>query len=170
MPSYGRDNTVNFDSEERFRLALHASAQRDPHSCMAHLKELLRTEPQHAGALHLLAIQYSQLGLPERAIDTLKQTLAIAPCRDIARLHLGLILIDRQRDVEALEEFRELETSPNEPMRLCAQAMAAAAAGDRELAAEKLELASSDQTENPSLTLLVTALRSKLSGDSVAAG
>lgn len=152
------------DSAERFRLALHASAQRNSHSCMAHLKELLRTEPQHAPALHLLAIQYSQLGLPERAIDTLKQTLAIAPRRDMARLHLGLILIDRQRDVDALEEFRELETSQDQAMRLCAQAMAAAAAGDRELAAEKLELASSDQAANPSLNLLLNALRSKLSG------
>lgn len=116
--------------QERFRLALNASARHDPHSCMTHLKELLRNEPQHAGALHLLAIQYSELRLYERAIDALKQLLAIDPRRDIARLHLGLILIDRLRDAEALEQFRQLESSADDAIRMCAEAMAAAASNN----------------------------------------
>jgi cytochrome c-type biogenesis protein CcmH/NrfG len=115
------------DIQERFRLALHASARRDPHACMTHLKELLENEPQHAGALHLLAIQYSELRLHERAIDALKHVLAVDPCRESARLHLGLILIDRMRHAEALEHFRQLESSADEAIRICAEAMAAAA-------------------------------------------
>jgi tetratricopeptide (TPR) repeat protein len=63
----------------------------------------------------------------ERAIDSLKQVLAIDPHRDIARLHLGLILIDRLRNVEALEQFRQLQSSADDAIRMCAEAMAAAA-------------------------------------------
>jgi tetratricopeptide (TPR) repeat protein len=118
------------DVQERFRVALHASARHDPHSCMTHLKELLQSEPRHAGALHLLAIQYSELRLYERAIDALKQVLAVDPRRDIARLHLGLILIDQLRDVEALDQFRQLESSADDAIRMCAEAMAAAASSN----------------------------------------
>jgi tetratricopeptide (TPR) repeat protein len=118
------------DTQARFRLALHANTWRDPHTCMKQLKELLQAEPQHAGALHLLAIQYSELRLYERAIDALKQVLAIDARREVARLHLGLLLLDQLRDVEALEQFRELQASSDDAIRLCAEAMAAAASSN----------------------------------------
>jgi tetratricopeptide (TPR) repeat protein len=118
------------DTQTRFRLALHANAWADPHTCLQQLKELLQAEPQHAGALHLLAIQYSELRLYERAIDALKQVLAIDPRRDVARLHLGLLLFDRLRDAEALEQFMDLQASSDESIRLCAEAMAAAASNN----------------------------------------
>jgi tetratricopeptide (TPR) repeat protein len=150
------------DIEERFRLALHASSQRDVHACIALLKKLLQSEPRHAGAVHLLAVQYAEVGLHNRALDGLRLALDIEPRMDVARLQLGLLLLDLHRDNEAHDEFAQLDASPDEGMRLCATAMAAAALGDRKLAADSIELSLSSQKENPSLTILLRALQTKL--------
>lgn len=56
-----------FDADELLHLAAHASSMGNPHAAMAHLKELLRREPQHARAIYLIGAQYALIGLHERA-------------------------------------------------------------------------------------------------------
>src|SRR4051812_26034450 len=121
-------NEAAFDADEYLHLALHASSIGDHHACMTYLKELLRQQPAHAAALYLLAAQYAELGLGERAISTMKAALRIAPALDIARFQLAVLLLDRGHTFEARDHLRNIKG--HAALRTCAQAMIAAADGD----------------------------------------
>jgi len=86
---------TKFDTDEYLHLALHANSVRNHHACMAYLKELLAREPRHAKAIYLLAAQHAELGLHERAIAGMRAALALEPAIEMARLQLGLLLLDR---------------------------------------------------------------------------
>src|SRR4051794_17266108 len=98
--------TTSFDADEYFHLALHASSVRDPHACMAYLDEVLRRQPAHARALYLRAVQHAELGLVDRAAQGIRAALAIEPALEIARFHLGLLLLfDRKCTAEAKQHL-----------------------------------------------------------------
>src|SRR5262245_1825120 len=93
---------VTLDADEYFHLALHASSMSDPHACISYLEEVLQKQPGNARALYLRAIQHAELGLTQRAMSGIREALAIEPALDIARFHLGLLLLfDRERENEA---------------------------------------------------------------------
>ena len=86
--------TTSLDADEYFHLALHASSVGDHHACMSYLAEVLQQQPANARALYLRAVQHAELGLTERAVSGIKAALAIEPGLEIARLQLGLLLLD----------------------------------------------------------------------------
>src|SRR5215510_15548903 len=94
-----------YDVDEYVHLALHANAKREPHACIGYLKEALRLDPDNTRAIYLLAIQHAEIGLLDRGIAGLTKVLALDPTFDIARVQLGLLMLDRGWAAEAHELF-----------------------------------------------------------------
>jgi tetratricopeptide (TPR) repeat protein len=133
--------TTTLDADEYFHLALHASSVSDPHACIAYLEEVLQRQPANARALYLRAVQYSELGLTERALSGIREALAIDPALEIARFHLGLLLLfEGDRAKEAMEYLHELGSSSNDDLRRYSQALEALVDDQFPPAREKLAL------------------------------
>jgi tetratricopeptide (TPR) repeat protein len=150
------------DAEECLHLALHASSVGNHHACMTYLKQGLQQQPGNARAIYLLAAQHAELGLLERAIGGMKAAIAIEPGLEIARLQLGLLLLDRNRGNEAREHFSALAKASDHTLRLCSEAMMAVADNDSAVAGQKLSLAIS-QSSNRALSVLMQRLLEILS-------
>ena len=133
--------TTTLDADEYFHLALHASSVGDPHACISYLEEVLQLQPANARALYLRAVQHTELGLTDRAVSGIREALAIDPALEIARFHLGLLLLfDRDRAKEAMEYLHELRGSSNHDLRRYAQALEALVDHQFPPAREKLAL------------------------------
>jgi len=119
--------TQVFDTEELLHLAAHAGTAGNVHTALAHLKELLQREPKHARALYLLGAQHAEIGLFPRAIAEMKAALSIEPGFEIARLQLGLLLLDRHQLDEAKQQLSQLAGSAMPALRLYSAALIALA-------------------------------------------
>jgi Flp pilus assembly protein TadD len=151
--------TPRLDVDEYFHLALHASSVGEHHACMSYLEEVLEQQPANARALYLLAVQYGELGLVERAVSGIKSALAIEPALEIARLHLGLLLLfDRDRPAEAKDYLLALGSSTDCTLRTYAGAMIALADGDRARAREMIAFALTQPAANQPLAALMRRL------------
>lgn len=151
-----------FDVEEYLHLALHASTAGNHHACMTYLKEALQKQPDYAAAIFLLAVQHAELGLLDRAIRGMKTALELEPELQIARLQLGIMLLDKSRRTEAREQFAALDRNPDPMLRTFAAAMLAFSDGDTVAARDKLNLALSQPSSNPALSALIRRLLDKL--------
>lgn len=152
------------DADEYLHLAIHASSMGEHHASMTYLKEALEREPANGRALYLLAVQHAELGLQERAIRELKAVLDIEPAMELARFQLGLLLLDRRRPAEAKQEFARLETTRDESLRTCCEALSAFADNDLLTAKEKLAAALAKPLSNPALTVMMQKLLEAFSG------
>src|SRR5262245_41537910 len=119
-----------FDTEECFHLALHASSMGQPHICVPYLRQVLQEEPTHARAMYLLAAQHAEIGLYERAISGMQAAIALEPGLEIARLQLGLLLLNGNRRAEARESLQALSRSPDPGLPTFAAAIIALADDD----------------------------------------
>jgi tetratricopeptide (TPR) repeat protein len=144
-----------YDVEEYLHLALHASANRNPHASLGYLKEALALEPQNPQGVYLLAILHAELGLIERAIGGLTKALALDPKLEIARLQLGLLLIDRGRTVEAREQFSASRLSADMAMCTFADGMILAIDGQIAAAVGKMKAGLGLHTANAALRPLM---------------
>jgi tetratricopeptide (TPR) repeat protein len=143
------------DLEEYLHLALHASRNREPHACLGYLKEALRIAPANAQALYLLAIQHADLGLIDRAIAELTRVLALDPALEVARLQLGLLLLDRARTTEATEQFVALRASADQALCALAAALIASINGEPDAARAKLRAGLAQAAANHGLRPLM---------------
>ncbi len=163
------------DAEEYFHLALHASAEGQHHACIVYLKEVLQRQPQNARAMYLLAVQYAELGLFDRAIAGLTTALGIEPTLETARFQLGLLLLDRNRSEEAKMQLARLDDSPDRALRACAEALTAMADNDLMAAQQKLTLGLSQTSTSTNKALaelmqrLLDKLHSQVAAESVEA-
>jgi tetratricopeptide (TPR) repeat protein len=163
--------TTALDADEYFHLALHASSVGEHHACMSYLAEVLQQQPAHARALYLRAVQHSELGLTERALSGIRSALAIEPGLEIARFHLGLLLLfDRNRPEEAKEYLGRLLGSADHSLRTYAEAMIAFADGDKPQAREKLALGLAQTSSNQPMTQLMKRLLDAISEPGAAGG
>jgi tetratricopeptide (TPR) repeat protein len=105
---------------------------------MQYLKELLEQEPRHAAGLYLLAAQHVELGLIDRAIVEMEQAIEQDESLEIARLQLGLMLLDRRHVARAKEHLCKLERSADPAWRACATAMVAIADDEWDVAIHEL--------------------------------
>ena len=158
------------DAEELLHLAVHASSTGEHHACMTYLKTVLQEQPQNGMAVYLLAVQHAELGLFDRAISGLETAIALAPQLEAARFHLGVLLLDRRRSIEAKQYFATLRDSSDRALGMCSQAMIALADNNDILAREMLARGVSEQTRNRALTDLMERLLDKLSEAAHAAG
>ena len=146
-----QDKTPMFDVDEYMHLAIHASSVGNHHACMGYLKEVLQQQPAHALALHLLATEHAEIGLFERAIKGMRAALAIDTGLEIARLQLGMLLLDRRRPAEAKVELAALAGARDPALRAYSEAMIALSDDKLPLAREALTKGLSVPGANPSL-------------------
>lgn len=99
------------DSEELLHLAMAAiNAEQHPQA-MALLKQGRQQDPDNALLLYLLAAEYAQVGMFDRAMAGMEAALALEPDLQMARLQLGLLYTARDRLTDArplFERLREL--------------------------------------------------------------
>jgi DNA-binding CsgD family transcriptional regulator len=153
---------IMYDLDEYLHLALHANTKRDPHACIGYLKEALRVEPQNAKAIYLLAIQHAEIGLIDRGIAGLTKVLLLEPTFEIARLQLGLLLLDRGRATEALDQFAASRNSADPAVREFTEGMILAVDGQIAAASEKMKASLSMPVTNAALPLLVQGVLTRL--------
>jgi tetratricopeptide (TPR) repeat protein len=144
-----------YDFEEYLHLALHASRNREPRACLGYLKEALRIEPDNAQALYLLAIQHAELGLHDHGIAGLTRVLALDAGLDIARLQLGLLLLDRERLAEAGKQFLTLRASTDQVLSTVASALVAGLSGQLDAACAAMRAGLAQTAENHGLRPLM---------------
>ena len=65
-------------------------------------RDIVRTQPRHAGALHILGVVAAQSGRPEEAIRLIRKSLAVDPNQSLAQVNLSAILLGSRRFDEAL--------------------------------------------------------------------
>lgn len=96
------------DASEYLHLAIHASQQDDHHAALNYLGQALELEPENAAVRYFLAAEHAELGLYERAVSGMKETLALDEGLDIARFQLGLLSLQLQHLDEARDAFSTL--------------------------------------------------------------
>src|SRR5271165_6605015 len=67
--------------------------------------QVLRAQPRHAGALHMLGLLATQARNAQRAYEFISESIAIDPNQPIAHCNLGNALMKLGRHAEALEFF-----------------------------------------------------------------
>jgi DNA-binding CsgD family transcriptional regulator len=147
-------NTM-YDLDEYLHLALHANAKRDPHACIGYLKEALRADRDNAKAVYLLAIQHAEIGLIDRGIAGLTKVLALEPSFEIARLQLGLLMLDRGRKAEARNHFAVSVSSADRALRAFAEGMILVVDEQVNAASEKMKSGLEAPTANTALRALM---------------
>jgi tetratricopeptide (TPR) repeat protein len=150
------------DADEYLHLAIHASSTGERHAGINYLKKVLELQPKNASALYLLAALHAELGLFERAIREVSTALNIEPKLEMARFQLGLLLLDRNRNAEAKQQFSELHGSTDGALRACSDAMIALADGDIILAQKQLDLGLAQASDNRALSALMRRLLDQL--------
>jgi Flp pilus assembly protein TadD len=99
-PSSGRSTGAG-----RFRQALALHRQGKIAEAEAIYRELLRAQPDHAAALHLLAVLEAQAGRPAAALQRLDRLVALKPDNAEAWANRGAILRTLNRPADALSCF-----------------------------------------------------------------
>jgi Flp pilus assembly protein TadD len=70
-------------------------------------REVLRANPMHADALHLLGLVHHQRGEHETAIDHIRRALTVRPASDVIWANLGTVYYALGRNREAADAARE---------------------------------------------------------------
>lgn len=83
--------TSGFDAEELLHLGLHASNENDPHEAIDCLKQCLQLEPDNAKAVYMLGALYAEIGLYDRAKQTLTRAVELNSSEYTAVFQLGLL-------------------------------------------------------------------------------
>jgi hypothetical protein len=106
---------VSLDPSELFHLAVEAARRDDHGAAITYLKRAIDlpdgtviSVDDHARALYLLGAEYAQIGLVERAQDSMAQALALKPDMHTARFQYGLLLITCAQPQQALEALEPL--------------------------------------------------------------
>jgi len=100
------------DDDELLHLAIEAGKEKRHGDAIAYLKQAAERSPSNYKAVYLLAAQYAQIGLNERAIEGFHKALAIEPKLTPARFQLGLLLLVNGRVDEALAAWAPLDELP----------------------------------------------------------
>lgn len=125
------NETEQHDPIELLHMALDAIDCSSSVQAIEHLKRLLVIKPDSAEAHYLLGEQQAKIGMPGRAVASMRTALAFQPDHDAARLRLGMLMmfsgqVDEARSVwQALNSMR-----PNDPFQLFKTGLLHLCAGD----------------------------------------
>ena len=139
------------DATEYLHLAINASNKGDHHAALSYLKEALSREPENAKALYLLAAEYAELGLFDRAIEGMQQCLQLDPNIEMARFQLGLLFAQANKPEDAKAQWQQLATASDEALKVFSAAMIELLQDDKDSAARSLSLGISKCASNPAL-------------------
>lgn len=155
------------DADELLRLGLDAMQNGRDADAVVMLKTLLERTPDHAMARYLLAAQYAQLGLMDRAEEGFRAVVARASDFPMARFQLGQLLLTRGAADEVEIVLTPL-VGQTDALAAYARAMVAAARSDFAGAIAELRTGLGLSQDVPALTNDMSQLLDRLlqaSGD-----
>ena len=100
------------DADELFHLAMKASEAGDRDKTIIYLKRSIALQPQ-AKSIYILAAEYAELGMMQRAIEGMERAVELEPTLWTARFQLGLLYLSQgliQEAKNAWEPLIELGT------------------------------------------------------------
>ena len=102
------------DLEELVHLAIHASTQQRHDDAINYLKNAQEKQADNPHVTLLLAAEYAQIKMYERALDYFEKTTHLAPELLVARLQWGLLLMVLNRLDTAQEALSPLLELPSD--------------------------------------------------------
>jgi tetratricopeptide (TPR) repeat protein len=92
--------------EEAFTVALRHHQAGDCQRAAAGYEEILRSQPDHAGALHLLGVTHQQRGDFQQAVHYIEKAIALDDAKPVYHNNLGVALRGLGRLEEAASAYR----------------------------------------------------------------
>lgn len=148
----------DLDAEELFHLALKASADGDRDKTISYLKRSIALDPK-ANSVYLLAAEYAEIGMMQRAIELMLQALELNTQLWTAYFQLGLLYLTQNLIQEARNAFAPLlEPGPDESLFHFGNGMTQLIDDRVEDARESLQKGVSLNESNPALNRDVTSI------------
>lgn len=147
------DNVVieKLDAQELFHLGIKASEVGDHDKAIVFLKESV-TKKYDAKVQYILAAEYAEIGMIDRAIDGMEQAIAADETLTTARLQLGLLYSLKNDTLAALSAWEPLKTLPNtDPLYLFATGLSQLLNNNIAEATQIIEKGIKENKNNPSL-------------------
>ncbi len=95
------------DAEELFHLAMKASEEGDREKTISYLKRSIASQPQ-AKSIYILAAEYAELGMMQRAIEGMQRAVELEPTLWTAHFQLGLLFLSQTLIQEAKNAWEPL--------------------------------------------------------------
>jgi tetratricopeptide (TPR) repeat protein len=95
------------DAEELFHLAMKASEEGDREKTISYLKRSIARQPQ-AKSIYILAAEYAELGMMQRAIEGMQRAVELEPTLWTAHFQLGLLFLSQTLIQEAKNAWEPL--------------------------------------------------------------
>jgi protein O-GlcNAc transferase len=112
--------------------------------------QVLRAQPRHAGALHMLGLMATQAGNAQRACEFIAESIAIDPHQAAAHCNLGNALMTLGRHAAAVEFFdRALALRPRYAIALANRGISLIHLGELEQAIHSLTRALNEAPNSP---------------------
>lgn len=138
------------DHAELLHLAVSASVNQHHGDAIEYLKRAIAAVEKNFEAIYLLAAEYAEIGMIDRAIAKFNEALNLKPDFQPARFQLGLILTVAERPEEALEIWKRLEHSDG-PYRHFKRGLEALIRNELSLCIQELQLGMELNNGNPAL-------------------
>lgn len=127
------------DAQELLHLGLHATRNDDPLQAIECLKRCVALDPDNSRATYLLGALYAQIGMYDRAKETLDSAVALDPNEHTAVFQLGLLHLTGGDVSQATATWSGLDTlAENHFLNLFRHGLLALAADDFERSATLL--------------------------------
>lgn len=107
------DILARLDQVELLQLALRAGAADDSAGAIACLKEAAGRSDANGTTHYMLGAEYAQIGLYDRATESMEMALAIDPTLSLVRLQLGLLWMTRADAVQSAQVLLPLDELPS---------------------------------------------------------
>lgn len=83
----------NLDTEELIHLAIYAASRDNHDDALGYLKQALEQQPDNSNAMLLIAAEYAEIGLYERAVENFDHAYQLDSGLKVAQLQAALLLI-----------------------------------------------------------------------------
>ena len=98
----------NLDAQELLHLAMFAASKENHDDALGYLKQALAQEETNPNITLMLAAEYAEIGMYERALEFFDKTILLAPELKVAQLQASLLLITLDRLEPAQTHLAEL--------------------------------------------------------------
>lgn len=106
--------STQLDKDELFHLALHAINQQQHPEAIELLKRALTLTPEEGRLHYLLGAEYAQIGLYERAIESMIQAVTLDSTLHLAVFQLGLLHLTQGQPDQAASAWEPLTVLPED--------------------------------------------------------
>jgi predicted O-linked N-acetylglucosamine transferase (SPINDLY family) len=116
--------------EVKLKRAVELHSRGDPQQAAVLYADILRDEPGHPDALHLMGVTETQLGRAESGLALIAKSLAVKPRQPVAISNQGNAYLALNKPAEALASYdRALTLAPDYPLAVFGRGNALAALG-----------------------------------------